>query len=467
MTTATQHRVFTLPDLGEGLTEAEVVAWRVAVGSTIEVDQVVVEVETVKAAVEIPVPYAGTVLELHADVGTVLAVGAPLVSVAGATASPSRAGGGTRPSAGDAVGEQPSAGEAGGERLPVGEAEGVQPSVGSGRVLVGYGTGAGPASRRPRVGGASGSSRSARGALSSRAGQPGGDGGTAAPLVISPLVRSLARRHGVDVARLTPSGSHGVLVRRDVEEAVAQAARPTTPVTAPLQAPDGAERIPLRGQLRTAAEKLSRSSTVPSATTWVDVEAAGLLRTRDALRASQPGRDIGLLALVARICVAGLRRFPELNSTVDEERGEIVRFSHVHLGFAAQTDNGLVVPVVRDAHRMTTADLAAELTRLTGQARSGGMQPHTLIGGTFTLNNYGVFGVDGSAPLLNHPEAAMLGVGRIAEKPWAVDGQLAVRKVTQLALTFDHRVCDGATAAGFLRYVADRVKHPDLLLADL
>ncbi|WP_346656307.1 dihydrolipoamide acetyltransferase family protein [Streptomyces griseoviridis] len=285
--------------------------------------------------------------------------------------------------------------------------------------------------------------------------------------MISPLVRSLARRHGVDVARLTPSGPHGVLVRRDVEEAIAQAARPTGPVPAPVQDPGGVERIPLRGRLRTAAEKLSRSSTVPSATTWVDVEATGLLRTRDALRASRPGQDIGLLALVARICVAGLRRFPELNSTVDEERGEIVRFSHVHLGFAAQTDNGLVVPVVRDAHRMTTADLAAELTRLTGQARSGGMRPHTLVGGTFTLNNYGVFGVDGSAPLLNHPEAAMLGVGRIADKPWAVDGRLAVRKVTQLALTFDHRVCGGATAAGFLRYVADRVEHPGVLLADL
>ncbi|WP_413098310.1 dihydrolipoamide acetyltransferase family protein [Streptomyces sp. Inha503] len=445
MTTAPERRVFTLPDLGEGLTEAEVVAWRVAVGSTVDVDQVVVEVETAKATVEVPVPYAGTVLELHADVGAVLAVGAPLISV-----------GRVAPS-GAARGEPPA-------RQDDGEHHG----TGSGHVLVGYGTDHAPAGRRRRARSAAVPSgrTGPTGGAPAQAERPDGAGRAAAPLVISPLVRSLARKHGVDVARLSPSGPHGIVLRRDVEQAMAQAAQPATADTPAAQAPDSVMRIPLKGRLRTAAEKLSRSGAAPCVTTWVDVDATGLLRMRENLRASEPGQHIGLMALLARICVVGLSRFPELNSTVDEERGEIVRFSGIGLGFAAQTERGLVVPVVRDAHRMTMAELAAELTRLTGEARSGGLRPQALTGGTFTLNNYGVFGVDGSTPLLNHPEAAMLGVGRIADKPWAVDGRLAVRKVTQLSLTFDHRVCDGGTAGGFLRYVADCVKRPANLPAE-
>ncbi|MER7767961.1 dihydrolipoamide acetyltransferase family protein [Kitasatospora sp. NPDC096140] len=422
MTAAAGPRVFLLPDLGEGLTEAEVVGWRIAAGDTVEVDQVVVEVETVKAAVEVPVPYAGTVLELHAEVGAVVAVGAPLVSVAAAAPPTSE----LSPSS-----ELPPAREAHGEETP----------APSGNVLVGYGTRPVPPGRRR-----------GRGAT----GRTGAPERSAAPLVISPLVRALAREHGVDLARLTPSGPHGVILRRDVERALRPAVDP-----APR------ERIPLSGLRRAAAEKLTRSSAVPTATTWVDVDATGLLQARDTLRDAAPDRPIGLLALLARICVAALRRFPELNSTVDAAREEIVRFPHVNLGFAAQTDRGLVVPVVRDAHLRTTAELAAELVRLTALARSGSLPPGELTGGTFTLNNYGVFGVDGSTPLLNHPEAAILGVGRVVDKPWVTDGELAVRKVTQLSLTFDHRVCDGAVAGGFLRYVADCVERPALLLAAL
>jgi pyruvate dehydrogenase E2 component (dihydrolipoamide acetyltransferase) len=392
--------VFCLPDLGEGLTEAEVITWRVAVGDRVEVDQVVVEVETAKAAVEVPVPYAGTVLRLHAAAGTAVGVGAPLISV------------GT-----------PSGGAA--ERYR-------EEQAGSGNVLIGYGTGhgAGPVSRRGR----------ARTAMAP------------AVRVISPLVRRLARDHDLDIAQLVPSGPDGVLRRRDVEAAIARPAAPVEPV-------EHGQRIPLR---RMVTEKLSRSRTeIPDATTWVDVDATALLEARDALR------PIGLLALLARICVAGLHRFPALNSTVDTARAEIVRYSHINLGFAAQTERGLVVPVVRDAHRMTTTQLAAALAELTGAARTGGLAPRSLTGGTFTLNNYGVFGVDGSTPIINHPEAAILGVGRIVDKPWVVDGALAVRKVTQLSLSFDHRVCDGGVAGGFLRYVADCVERPTIMLADL
>ncbi|MFB9838047.1 dihydrolipoamide acetyltransferase family protein, partial [Actinoallomurus acaciae] len=259
---------------------------------------------------------------------------------------------------------------------------------------------------------------------------------------------------------------HGGILRRDVEQAIA-AARPTpgeSPAAPARTLRD--ERIPLRGLRRTVADKLSRSRReIPDATTWVDVDATGLLDAKNALGRVRPDLGIGLLALLARICVDGLTRYPELNSSVDTDRAEIVRHGHINLGFAAQTDRGLVVPVVRDAHLMTTARLAAELTRLTGLARSGRLPPGDLTGGTFTLNNYGVFGVDGSTPIINHPEAALLGVGRIIDRSWVVDGTVMARKVAQLSLTFDHRVCDGGAAGGFLRYVADCVENPAVLLA--
>ncbi|MFE1833453.1 dihydrolipoamide acetyltransferase family protein [Streptomyces sviceus] len=515
MTTAPlQEQLFRLPDLGEGLAEAEIVEWKVAVGDTVTIDQIVVEVETAKAAVEVPVPYAGTVLRLHTEAGTALAVGEPLITVG---ADPS---GGVGASEGSGAGPRPEAPGAGTADGTSGTAPGGSVSAeaaaeryreeeqaGSGNVLIGYGTGHGPAhSRRRRrraavvvpgeaSGGTSAPSAGAAAAdvealtglaTPARDGHPAPAtaGSPHPPRVISPLVRRVARDHGVDLAGLAPSGPAGVVLRRDVEQAILRAATqaPTEPVPAPntparqesapapeaRRAPDGAERIPLRGVRGAIANKLSRSRTeIPDATTWVDVDATGLLQAKKALEAAEPGRRIGLLALLARVCVAGLRRYPELNSTVDTERREIVRVSEVHLGFAAQTERGLVVPVVRDAHRLTTVQLAAELTRLTELARNGSLPPDRLTGGTFTLNNYGVFGVDGSTPIINHPEAALLGAGRIVDKPWVVDGTLAVRKVMQLSLSFDHRVCDGGVAGGFLRFVADCVERPAILLADV
>jgi pyruvate dehydrogenase E2 component (dihydrolipoamide acetyltransferase) len=225
-----------------------------------------------------------------------------------------------------------------------------------------------------------------------------------------------------------------------------------------------AVRIPLRGVRRTIADKLARSRReIPDASTWVDADATRLLDVKEQLAAPDEGR-ISLLALLARICVAGLARYPELNATVDTERQEIVRLPAVHLGFAAQSERGLVVPVVRHADRMRLPELSAEITRLTTRAREGSLTPAELSGGTFTLNNYGVFGVDGSTPIINHPEAAMLGVGRILPRPWVVDGELAIRRLCQLSLTFDHRVCDGGAAGGFLRHVADLVEQPVSLL---
>ncbi|MQY35886.1 Dihydrolipoyllysine-residue acetyltransferase component of pyruvate dehydrogenase complex [Streptomyces sp. RB17] len=476
---------FKLPDLGEGLTEAEIVRWLVQVGDVVAVDQPVVEVETAKAMVEVPCPYGGVVTARFGEEGTELPVGAPLLTVA--------------------VGPQAPAGD----------------SEGSGNVLVGYGTSEAPARRRrvrpaTFVTGAANGSTGADGARTT--GVPSGPGpdrrqnpaaasgaarldGTAAtngmattrtaharvdalhaegPVpVISPLVRRLAREGGVDLRQLAGSGPDGLILRADVEGALRAKATPAPAVQEPVRAaaspaPAAAAatrgagtRIPLKGVRGAVADKLSRSRReIPDATCWVDADATELMRARAAMNATG-GPKISLLALLARICTAALGRFPELNSYVDIEAREIVQLDQVHLGFAAQTERGLVVPVVRDAHARDAEALTAEFARLTEAARTGTLTPGELTGGTFTLNNYGVFGVDGSTPIINHPEAAMLGVGRIVPKPWVHEGELAVRQVVQLSLTFDHRVCDGGTAGGFLRYVADCVEQPAVLLRTL
>ncbi|GLZ12565.1 dihydrolipoamide acetyltransferase component of pyruvate dehydrogenase complex [Actinomadura sp. NBRC 104425] len=445
MTATATEQVFRLPDLGEGLTEAEILQWRVSVGDVVAVDQVVVEVETAKAAVDVPIPIAGTVVRLYGEPGTSVAVGAPLIAVA----------------------------------VPD-ERYREEERAGSGNVLVGYGTGSGKrARRRPRVrrpepavvrpgpvsalkGGAVGVvvpsvSTSRLAAVPNAASRPAGK---EVPRVIAPLVRRLAEEHGIDLAQVTPSGPRGVVLRRDVEAAIAVSAGTG-------EAPQG-ERVPLQGVRRAIADKLSRSRReIPDATTWVDVDATALVELKDDIRRASPDAGIGMLALLARICVVGLRRFPELNAYVDVERQEIVRLPHVNLGFAAQTDRGLVVPVVHDAHRLTLTELSARLRELSAAARDGRLTPRQLTGGTFTLNNYGVFGVDGSTPIINHPEAAMLGVGRIADRPWGYQGEVRLRKVAQLSFTFDHRVCDGGVAGGFLRFVADCVERPEVLITHL
>ncbi|MGH3309218.1 MAG: dihydrolipoamide acetyltransferase family protein, partial [Streptomyces sp.] len=341
-----------------------------------------------------------------------------------------------------------------------------------------YGTG-GPTGRRRRVRAVDGFRLAGGPATDDTGGLPLPAERT--PLaVISPLVRRLAREHGVDLRSINGSGPDGLILRADVERATRSLTGPVPPdppdltaPAAPAPKPAGttAARIPLTGFRGAVADKLSRSRReIPDATCWVDADATELLAARRAMNAhgeANGAPKVSLLALLARICTAALARFPELNATVDTGAQEIVRLPEVHLGFAAQTPRGLVVPVVRDAHTRDAEGLGAELARLTESARAGTLTPGELTGGTFTLNNYGVFGVDGSTPIINHPEAAMLGVGRITEKPWVVDGQLAVRRVVQLSFTFDHRVCDGGTAGGFLRHVADCVEQPAVLLRTL
>ncbi|MEU6535618.1 dihydrolipoamide acetyltransferase family protein [Streptomyces sp. NPDC047000] len=543
---------FRLPDLGEGLTEASIVRWLVAVGEVVAVDQPVVEVETAKALVEVPCPYGGVVTARFGEEGAELPVGAPLLTVAvGPAASPAGqdpgsgnvlVGYGTtqaparrrrvRPPTAPAHGAPGTGTDA--ESATGAQAAGFDEVAGTGVTGTGVGgtgvaaagaDGAGAAAAMSAAGAAgaagpgaevalgNGAARAGAGAAGGNGvsrtgagvGASGGDGvaggaagvsgGVRAPAwalvhqavppavspstgpdgpvrVVSPLVRRLARDNGVDLRQLSGSGPDGLILRADVEDVLrANAARAARAPRPPLPAPASPEgtRVPLKGVRGAVAAKLARSRTeIPDATCWVDADATELLRARTAMNAvpgAAPG--ISLLALLARVCTAALTRFPELNSTVDTAAGEIVRLDHVHLGFAAQTERGLVVPVVRDAHARNAEGLTAELARLTEAARAGTLTPRELTGGTFTLNNYGVFGVDGSTPIINHPEAAMLGVGRIAPKPWVHEGELAVRQVVQLSLTFDHRVCDGGTAGGFLRHVADCVEQPAVLLRTL
>jgi pyruvate dehydrogenase E2 component (dihydrolipoamide acetyltransferase) len=508
----TETKVFLLPDLGEGLTEAALVNWLVAVGDEIRVDQPIAEVETAKSMVEVPSPYAGTVAELHGEPGQTLDVGKPLISVTpvgGAVVKP------------DEV---------------TAETYREEEKAGSGNVLIGYGTPGGHGvARRTR---ARGSSAASTGSTSGTAvaddkeretaGTSSGTTkmttsaddvllmGTRAPgklgAVISPLVRRLAKEHGVDLGHVQGSGESGLIMRRDVEAAidspvvepvVAEAsplaegveskpveAGPGTfvelaEIKAPTNLPSGdtdprtglgiASRTPMRGVRKAVASNMSRSRReIPEATVWVDVDATALLEMRAELKKKDGHNTPGLLAFISRFVTAGLKKYPALNTrivttqgTSGEEQQEIVAFDGVNLGFAAQTDRGLVVPSVRNADKLSARQLDAEIKRLTAVARDGKATPAELGSGTFTLNNYGVFGVDGSAAIINYPEVAILGIGRIIDKPWVVNGELAVRKVTELTLTFDHRVCDGGTAGGFLRYVADGMENPGALLADM
>ena len=440
---------FLLPDLGEGLTEAEIVTWHVQAGDTVTVDQPIVEVETAKAVVEVPVPFAGRVTALHGQPGDVVAVGDPLVTVdtADRFAEPGVI---TSPAGPDQAGA-------------------------SGNVLIGYGT----SSERRRRHRATRSSAAIPAPGSPAAATATMAGPSVPPPVrngrlpvASPLIRQLARNAGLDLTTIRGSGRGGLITRADVDVAIdaRQAGPAAVPEAAPAVLPGagsaGATRIPIRGLRKSVADKLSRSRReIPEATVWVDVDATEMLGLRAALNADESAPKISLLALLSRFTILALRRYPELNARIEGD--EIVLSPAVHLGFAAQTDRGLMVPVVRDAQVHTLEQLSAAVAERTQRAREGTLGPADLTGGTFTVNNYGVFGVDGSAAIINHPEVAILGIGRIIQRPWVVDGQVVPREMAELTLAFDHRVCDGGTAGGFLRFIADCVESPARALRHL
>ncbi|MDR6555741.1 pyruvate dehydrogenase E2 component (dihydrolipoamide acetyltransferase) [Arthrobacter pascens] len=510
-----ETKVFLLPDLGEGLTEAELVNWLVAVGDEIRVDQPIAEVETAKSMVEVPSPYAGTVAELHGEPGQTLDVGKPLISVVepvetelAETESPVVEPVETKPPVVEPVETRP-------VETTAAETHREEEKAGSGNVLIGYGTPGGTATvrrTRPRritplvepvetkpvetKRQAEKLTTAADDLLLTRTRVPGKLGA-----VISPLVRRMAKEHGVDLGHVQGSGDSGLIMRRDVEAAinppvvepvetparplVERVETPRRPVVEPVETSKShadprtglgiVSRTPVRGVRKAVAANMSRSrSEIPEATVWVDVDATALVEMRADLKKKEGHDTPGLLAFIARFVTAGLKKYPELNTrivtaedTSGGEQQEIVAFDGVNLGFAAQTDRGLMVPSVRNADKLSARELDAEIRRLTAVARDGKATPSDLGSGTFTLNNYGVFGVDGSAAIINYPEVAIMGVGRIIDKPWVVNGELAVRKVTELTLTFDHRVCDGGTAGGFLRFVADAIESPGSVLADL
>jgi len=470
----TTARVFRLPDLGEGLTEAGLVQWLVQVGDTIRTDQAIAEVETAKSVVELPSPFAGVITALHGEPGDTIAVGAPVLEVADAA-----------PSDAPDVTEK--------------EAYRAEERAGSGNVLIGYGTSerAGGGRRRARAAASTRpapasspvtptpTARDAAERTASARTQPvpstaGGALDETAPrrtvAVRSPLVRRLARDLGLDVHAIAATGADGAVTRADVlRAAVDHAVDGVTPKTtnatpdAATNATTDAEQLdglavrarermsPLR---KAVSAKLSRSrSEIPEATVWVDVDATRLWDLR-AEMAADGEKAPSLTALIARFTLIALADHPLLASRLSENADEIITFDGVNLGVAADTARGLMVPVVPLAHELTVSELDTALRELAETARAGSMPPERLRGSTFTLNNYGSLGVDGSAAIINHPEVAILGIGRMIERPWVVDGAIVPRRIAQLSLVFDHRVCDGGYAAGFLRRVVELIEHP-------
>lgn len=449
--TSLTARVFHLPDLGEGLTEAGLVQWLVAVGDTITTDQPIAEVETAKSIVELPSPFAGVVTALHGRPGDTIDVGAPVLDV--------------RDAGGDA--DAPTS-------APAIEIERetyrTEERAGSGNVLIGYGT-----SERAR----SGRRRPSRLATATvapvtteRAGRDTETAtGHAGPVAVrSPLVRRLARDLGLDVRTIIPTGHDGAVTRSDVLAAAVVGAVDGADAHSPERTADHAvaeiDGLPVRARerlsplRRAVSAKLARSrSEIPEATVWVDVDATELWELRSRM-APADGRAPSITALFARFVLIALAEHPVLASRLDDEATELVSFDGVNLGVAVDTERGLLVPVIPRAHELSVDALDAALRELADTARRGSLGPERLRGSTFTLNNYGGLGVDGSAAIINHPDVAILGIGRIIERPWVVDGAILARRIVQVSLVFDHRVCDGGYAASFLRRVTELIEHP-------
>ena len=478
-------REFPLPDLGEGLTEGEILKWLVQVGDVVELNQPVVEVETAKAAVEIPAKWAGRITAIFHPEGAVVDVGTPIFAVD------------TDPDAGDLP--APSAASLAAVELASEESP-VEPGLiggpapgGRTAVLVGYGPKTGAAKRRPRKATATPVARPATPPApvavapaataapapapvvpaASPAPAPAAPAGVRnAPVLAKPPVRKLAKDLGVDLGTVTGTGPLGSITRDDVHRAAAQlVAAPATVVgggaAAPAFGPDREQRIPVRGVRKLTAQNMVASAfTAPHVTEFLSVDVTATMQLRDRLRADRAYRDVKLtpLAFVAKAVCLAVERTPELNARWDEDAGEIVYHDHVQLGIAAATPRGLIVPKIRDADTLSLRELAIVLAELTETARAGKTPPSDLVGGTFTITNVGVFGVDTGTPILNPGEAGILAVGAIKPMPWVVDGELAVRTVCQLALSFDHRLVDGEQGSRFLADVGALLSDPGLAL---
>ncbi|GAA2078100.1 dihydrolipoamide acetyltransferase family protein [Microbacterium hatanonis] len=450
---------FLLPDVGEGLTEAEIVSWRVAPGDTVEVDDVLVEIETAKSLVELPSPFSGTVGELLAGEGDTVEVGSAIITIADGAAS--------APAATAAPATVP------------------EPEAPGGAVLVGYGSAGHVASRRRPV------KAEARPA------------GTSAGVVAKPPIRKLARDLGVDLASVTPSGASGEVTRDDVVKHASQASvfrnietpawgevrEETIPVAAeesdaarpaasappveraqPTESSDGREEsIPVRGVRKAVASGMVRTAySAPHVTVWTDVDASRTMELVKRLKSSPDFADVKVspLLIMARAVIWAARRTPMVNAAwVDGDDGAQIRLHHyVNLGIAAATPRGLLVPNIKDAQDMSMRELARALQNLTTTAREGKSTPADQKGGTITITNIGVFGMDAGTPILNGGEAGIIALGTIRQKPWVVDGEVRPRWVTTVAGSFDHRVVDGDGMSRFVADVASILEEPALLL---
>ena len=468
-------RDFRLPDLGEGLTEGEILSWAVGVGDTIQLNQVIVEVETAKAAVEVPSPYAGVVTKIHAEAGSTVDVGAPIITV---DTDPA-AGPPDGPTASDAP--QDLGDSAVTDMVPRPPSDGPEPQgaligeVGAnGRTatLVGYGPRTVTARRRPRTSSATAPPPAAppkpARVSAHQVGEAARVRAGGAPVRAKPPVRKLAKELGVDLSVLRGTGPGGTVTRSDVE-AVAAGSAGTGPAgtgsagTASARVGPADRRLPVKGvRKHTAAAMVASAFTAPHVTEFLtlDITPTMELRTRVQAMPEFAGLSISPLLFVAKALLVAVRRNPEINSTWDEDAQEIVVKGAVHLGIAAATPRGLLVPNIKNADQLSLPALASALQDLATTAREGRTAPADLTGGTITITNVGMFGVDSGTPILNPGEAAILCFGAVRQQPWAVDGQVVVRQVTQLSLSFDHRLVDGQLGSQFLADIGRVLADP-------
>lgn len=472
------YKIFPLPDTAEGLVDAEILAWHVKPGDAVTVNQIIVEIETAKAAVELPCPWAGVITELHAQPGDTVDVGSPIVTI---DVDPS----GSAPVA-EAAAPAKSAESA--------ESEGKIGEETNGRTatLVGYGPRTTSAKRRPR--------KASAVPAASAAATPATPVTPAAPQEparpeppqprepepaalelpqatyyvprAKPPVRKLAKERGVDLHALTGSGSDGVITREDVE----RAANGEVPAAAAVSAVEGAaaydpttreRRVPIRGVRKaTAAAMVSSAFTAPHVTEFLSVDVTPMMELRGRLK-SHPdflGVKLTPLTFAAKAVCLAAKRTPDANAVWDEQAGEIVYKDYVHLGIAAATPRGLVVPKVRDADRMSLRELAEAIEALTATARDGKTPPADMLNGTITITNIGVFGMDTGTPIINPGESAILAIGAIRDMPWVVDGQIVPRRICQLSLSFDHRVIDGQQGSQFLADIGALLADPGVAI---
>jgi 2-oxoisovalerate dehydrogenase E2 component (dihydrolipoyl transacylase) len=475
------EEVFLLPDVGEGLTEAEIVTWKVNVGDVVVLNQPLVDIETAKATVELPSPYAGTVVALHGSVGDVLEVHKPLI-----TFDVGGSGGGAAPAPAAAT-ETPS--DSAPAKEPSDKQEG---SVGEGReaVLIGYGVANEDAivTRKHRRQ----SGTPVAPAAVAPAAAPAAAPVAQAPVSTTPLlaprstppVRLYAKQHGVDIASLTGSGRDGLITRDDVEHALnggsGASTAPAPRVSAPITGPNTTsrfvgreleswstgpkeERIPVKGVLRSMAEAMVQSAfTQPRAAVWVRVDATRTMDLVASLKQQPNLANVRLspLTIIALAVCDAARHFPGINSSFDAAANEVIVRRSVNLGIAADTPRGLIVPNIKGADQLDLVGMASALTVLVDKARQGTTTPNEMIGTTLSITNVGPFGVDAAIPILPPGTGAILAVGQIAKRPWVEDDQVVVRQVVELAMAFDHRQVDGAMASAVLSHIGRFLHDP-------